>query len=113
MSIKLITRIITVASLAIASGPASASVVTQGYVSGDLGDITSIKGGLLIRMDDNRVPTSCGIGQGWMKIDQSDTAMISLVLSYWLQAKKSFSIYVASGTTPDGFCSVQQSDPAS
>lgn len=87
-----------------------ASTVQPGYVSGEIGDITSVHGALLVKMDDNRVPTQCaGSGSAWMKIDQAETAMTSVVLSYWLQGKKGFTLYIDTWTS--GYCTIGQADP--
>lgn len=90
--------------------PAVASTVQTNYISGNIKDITSVHGALLIRMDDDRVPTQCQpSGSFWMRIDQSDTAMISTVLMYWGQGKTSFTIYIDSWA--GGYCAIGQADP--
>lgn len=90
--------------------PAVASTVQPNYISGNIKDITSVHGALLIRMDDDRVPTQCQpSGSFWMRIDQIDTAMISTVLMYWGQGKTAFTMYIDSWT--GGYCTIGQADP--
>lgn len=94
----------------LASASASASTPYANSITGNLADITSIRGALLIRMDDDRVPQTCqGSGTSWMRIDQADTAMVSLMLTYWAQGKRSFVIYV--DPWQSGYCAVNQADP--
>lgn len=67
-------------------------------------------GALLVRMDDDRTPTQCqGSGSFWMEIKQSDTAMISVVLTYWAQQKTAFTLYI--DTWSSGYCAIGQADP--
>ncbi len=97
-------------TLALQTGQASASSVQANYIIGEIKDITSVHGALMVRMDDDRVPTQCaGSGSAWMRVDQSDTAMVSVILSYWMQGKKKFAIYV--DTWISGYCSIEQADP--
>jgi hypothetical protein len=106
------TRLAMLAGLAAAtiSTCGQASTAQSNFITGDIGDITSVHGALLVKMDDNRVPTQCaGSGSAWMKIDQTDTAMTSLVLSYWLQGKRGFTLYIDTWT--NGYCSIGQADP--
>ena len=94
----------------VAVAPAVSSTVQPNYISGNIKDITSVHGALLIRMDDDRVPTQCQpSGSFWMKIDQSDTAMISTVLMYWGQGKTGFTMYIDNWT--GGYCTIGQADP--
>lgn len=80
------------------------------YIAGKIVDITSIRGGILVRMDDDQVPSQCrGSGSAWMKIDQADTAMVSLMLTYWAQGKKEFTLYIESWSS--GYCQIGQADP--
>jgi hypothetical protein len=94
-----------------ASPGQAASTVGAGYVVGMVGDMTSISGGLLIRMDDNLTPTNCvGTPIGWMQISATDTAMISTFLTYWASGKRSFTIYTNPWTS--GYCAIGQLDPS-
>lgn len=80
------------------------------YIHGDIKDVTSVRGALMVRIDDDKVPTVCASSSSsWMRIDQSDTAMTSLVLSYWLQSKRGFTFY--SDGLSSGYCSINQADP--
>jgi hypothetical protein len=96
---------------AILASPAlAASVVTATTVSGFVGDLTSLPSGLLIRMDDDQVPTNCtGAASSWMQISQSDTVMVSTFLTYWAAGKRSFTLYTNAWTS--GYCSVGQVYP--
>lgn len=89
---------------------ANASAAYQNYIYGDVKDITSVRGALMVRIDDDKVPTVCSSsGSSWMKIEQTETAMTSVVLSYWLQGKKRFTFY--SDGLSSGYCSINQADP--
>ena len=90
--------------------PASASTAGSYHISGDIKDITSIHGGLLVRMDGDKVPTDCAnSASSWMKISETDTAMTSLILSYWLQGKTRFTLYIDNWSS--GYCTIAQADP--
>jgi hypothetical protein len=92
--------------------PASANSSTayQNYIYGDVKDITSVRGALMVRIDDDKVPTVCSsAGSSWMRIEQTETAMTSVILSYWLQGKKRFTFY--SDGLSSGYCSINQADP--
>lgn len=103
---------IALVAMTSAGSPAQASTAYQDVITGTLKDITSIRGALLVRMDDDKVPQICqASGTAWMKIDQADTAMVSLMLTYWAQGKRSFTIYVDAWQS--GYCSINQADPVS
>jgi hypothetical protein len=105
-----ITSIMALALLATAANNVKASVVTSSYITGDIKDITSVRGALMVRIDDDRVPTICApSGTPWMRIDQADAAMVSVVLSYWMQGKRRFTLYTDGWTS--GYCPIQQADP--
>lgn len=81
-----------------------------GYVVGNVIDITSTTAGLMMRMEDSRVPTLCGASSyGWMLVPQSNSAMISVFLTYWASGKKNFTIYI--DQTAGSACIVDQIDP--
>lgn len=87
------------------------TTVNDTYASGELSDITSVKGALLVRFADNKAPSNCsGAGFGWLRIDQADTAMISLTLTYWTQRIRRFTVYTTGSSS--GYCDVGQMDPA-
>jgi hypothetical protein len=101
---------LVLAAACLAAPAAQASDKQAGFVSGYIKDITSMPAGLLIRMDDNGMPTLCGTSApGWMLVPQSNTAMISVFLSYWTTGKKQFTIYA--DPVAGGFCTVGQVDP--
>lgn len=107
---KLRATLLALMGALVLTSEARASDVFSNYVKGDIADITSVHGALLVRMDDNRVPTQCaGSNSPWMKIDQSETAMTSVVLSYWLQSKRGFTLYI--DTWSSGYCTIGQADP--
>lgn len=87
------------------------TTINDTYASGEISDITSVKGALLVRFADNKVPSNCGgAGFGWLRIDQTDTAMISLTLTYWTQRMRRFTVYTTGSSS--GYCDVGQMDPA-
>ncbi|MDP5279763.1 hypothetical protein Q9Q95_12590 [Sphingomonas sp. DG1-23] len=104
-------RVLAPALLAVLAAPAAqASDPYTGYISGRVVDITSTNAGLMMRMDDGRIPTLCGTSSyGWMLVPQSSSAMISVFLTYWGTGRKNFTIYVdqAAGSA----CVVDQIDP--
>ena len=107
---KDLTRLYLLVPILICTSPATASSVNDSYINGTVKDITSIHGALLVRMDDDRVPVQCkSSGSYWMKIDQSDSAMVSTFLTYWSQGKTSFTIYIDNWNS--GYCSISQVDP--
>jgi hypothetical protein len=95
----------------LATPVAQASDRQPGYVSGRINDVTSTTAGLMIRMDDNGVPTLCGNpANGWMLIPQSSSAMIGVFLSYWAAGKKNFVVYA--DPVSGSYCTIGQLDPA-
>lgn len=102
-------RLLALAAACVAA-PAQASDPHPGYITGKVTDITSTAAGLMIRMDDNRVPTLCGAPSvGWMLVPQSNSTMISVFLSYWATSKKNFTIYA--DPVAGGYCTIGQIDP--
>lgn len=108
--IKHRTVLLPTALICFHPGPANASAVYQNYIHGEIRDITSVRGALMVRIDDDKVPTVCSpSGSSWMRIEQTETAMTSVVLSYWLQGKRRFTFY--SDGLSSGYCSINQADP--
>lgn len=108
--IRLLALLLPLAVTGIAGPAAQASDPQPGYVSGQIKDITSTPQGLLIRTDDDRVPTLCGSGPvGWMLVPQANATMISVFLTYWAAGKKRFTIYA--DPVAGGYCTIGQVDP--
>jgi len=104
------TLALAAALAAFTAGPAQASDPHPGYIVGQITDITSTQAGLMIRMDDNRVPTNCGTSSyGWMLVPQANSTMISVFLTYWAAGKKNFTIYA--DPVANSYCTVGQIDP--
>lgn len=94
----------------LSASPVAASAAYSNYIVGDIKDITSVRGALMVRIDDDKVPTLCnGSGSFWMRVDQSETAMVSVILSYWMQGKRRFTLYTDGWTS--GYCPIGQADP--
>ncbi|WP_196158654.1 hypothetical protein [Reinekea sp. G2M2-21] len=102
-----IRNFLVVAVLAM-SAFASASI-GPGHVTGSITNITSITGGLLVRIGPNEVPQNCTSGKVWMFIPQDQTAMVSLTLMAWTMGK---TVAVYTAPTNTGYCLITQVDPA-
>lgn len=89
----------------------AASGVGQNYVSGLVGNITSTRDGVLVRMDDLLTPTNCPSPQKWMQINAQDQAMISTFLTFWGGGNRRFVIYTDNWSGV-GHCIITQIDPA-
>jgi len=87
----------------------SHSLIGPGHVSGKITNITSIKTGLLLRIEANEVPESCTSGQAWMEIKQTDTTLISMTLTAWTLGR---SVDVYTSPASSGYCQVWQLDPS-
>ncbi len=87
------------------------STAFKTYVSGEVYDITSTRDGLLIRVDERKVPTDCnGVNpSGWMLIKEENKTMISVALAMRAQGKGMATIYTDG--VQGGFCTVSQYDP--
>ncbi|MDV3458295.1 hypothetical protein RZN05_14960 [Sphingomonas sp. HF-S4] len=100
----------SLAACAFAASPSQASDPYPAFIVGKVVDITSTTAGLMVRMDDNRVPTLCGTPSvGWMLVPQSSSAMISVFLTEWAASKKNFTIYIDSAVGTS--CIVNQINP--
>ncbi|MBN3517633.1 hypothetical protein JYA59_20480 [Vibrio neptunius] len=87
------------------------STAFKTYVSGEVYDITSTRQGLLIRVDEDKVPTDCnGVNpSGWMLIKKENQTMISVALAMRAQGKRMATVYIDG--VQDNFCTVSQYDP--
>ena len=101
LKILVLTLVLTLSTLANAT-------VGPGHVVGNISNITSINGGLLIRIGATEVPQNCTSGRVWMFIPQEQTAITSLTLMSWTMGKK---VVVYTAPTSSGYCLVTQVDP--
>jgi hypothetical protein len=80
------------------------------YIQGNVTNLTSIPGGLLIMLDSG-VPTNCtGTPSGWMLIRAADKTMIAMALTMFAMGKKNAVVYT-SGILGSGYCEIGQYDP--
>ena len=87
------------------------SNAADSYLGGNVTNMTSYSGGLLIMLDSG-VPTNCtGTSYGWMLIRAENKVMIAVVLTMFAMGKKSATIYT-SGILGSGYCEINQYDPA-
>ncbi len=83
--------------------------VGAGHVSGKITNITSITGGILVRIGANEVPQNCTSGLFWMQISEDKKSIISLTITAWT-LRRDVSVYTSPAST--GYCQVHQVDPA-
>ena len=86
----------------------SYSAVGAGHVSGKITNITSIDGGILVRIGNNETPENCTSSNVWMEIKQEKTAMVSLTLAAWTLGRN---VVVYTSPASSGYCQVNQVDP--
>jgi len=86
------------------------SFAAESYIGGSVTNITSIKEGLLIRVNGDEKPSGCTQSSAWMLIPQEDTTMVSVALASFMAGKKSATVYV--NTSLNGsYCTIWQYDP--
>lgn len=94
--------------LAMLSAPALADVY---WLRGTIVDVTATELGLMVRFENNAVPTSCaGVGSGWMLIPEANKTMVAFAMSKWIAQQRSVDIYVKGMV--NGYCVVEQVDSA-
>lgn len=101
----LINRLVLCLGL-FASG--SFAAIGNGYVSGEITNITSVRAGLLVKIENGEVARTCQGGKSWMQVKQEDTAIISMLITSWTLKRK---ITVYTDPTNTGYCQVNQIDP--
>jgi hypothetical protein len=82
--------------------------IGAGHVSGKISNITSTKGGLLVRVGSNEVPQNCTSGKLWMHIAEENKAMISLTITAWTLGRN---VTVYTSPSSSGYCRINQVDP--
>ena len=99
-----------IAALTAVSAPANAQTFPT-YACGNIDMLTSIGGGLFIRLAGSIIPTNCSNhpGGGLYYIPQTSSAMTSVIISRWLAGKTSFCLYT--DATSGQYCSVNQAQP--
>jgi hypothetical protein len=85
------------------------ATVGAGHVSGKISNITSITGGLLVRIGPNEVPQNCTSGRFWMYVSEENKAMISLTITAWTLGRN---VTVYTSPSSSGYCQVNQVDPS-
>lgn len=106
-----IKRVVAIMVISVVSGGLGNAYAADTYQMGKVYDITSIRKGLLIRLEDNIVPTQCQDLNiyGWMLIPEENKTMISLALAHFMQGKTKATIYTQG--TVGSYCKVIQYDP--
>lgn len=80
------------------------------YIVGEVTDITTYPGGLLLRVGGNQKPSGCTQTSAWMVIPEQNKTMISVALAMYMSDKRKAVIYV--DTTSTGYyCKIVQYDP--
>ena len=98
------------ATLALTIFTATTSNAADTYVVGNITNVTSYPGGMLIMMD-NGVPTNCiGTPSGWMLIRSENKTMIAMALTMLAMGKRNAAVYT-SGILSSGYCEIGQYDP--
>lgn len=89
---------------------AAPTLAQTSHLCGQMNDITSYSGGLLVKVD-NAVPTVCtSSGTTWMLIPKGEDPMISTALSHWLAQRLAACVYV-NPYSGSGYCVINQFDP--
>lgn len=101
----LITRLTLCLALC---SPASFATIGNGHVTGEITNITSIRAGLLVQIENGEVARTCQSGNSWMQVKQEDTAIISMLITSWTLKRK---ITVYTDPTNTSYCQVNQIDP--
>jgi hypothetical protein len=99
---------ILVLTLAFSLTALANAAVGPTHVVGNISNITSINGGLLVRVGATEVPQNCTSGRVWMFIPQEQTSITSLTLMSWTMGKQ---VVVYTAPTSSGYCLVTQVDP--
>lgn len=80
------------------------------WLSGNINNITTMRGAMLIMLDTG-VPDNCqGTPYGWMLIRQEDRVVVNMVMAMWASERRNATVYTVGMV--DGWCEVQQIDPA-
>lgn len=80
------------------------------YLSGNIINITTTTGGLMIMLDSG-IPTNCkGTPYNWLLVKEENKTMISMALTMWASGKKGLTVYTAA-LNPGSYCEIIQIDP--
>lgn len=81
------------------------------WLGGNINDITSVRGALLLRLDTG-VPDNCqGTPYGWMMVKETDKTLLSVALALWTTGKKGATVYTDGREGGTGYCVITQIDP--
>ncbi len=103
-----LTKLVLIAFITLLPTMASAGV-GAGHVWGKITNITSVTGGILVRIGANEVPQNCTSGHAWMQISEDRKSIISLTITAWTLGRN-VAVYTSAANT--GYCQVHQVDPA-
>lgn len=93
----------------ITAGFGHAALAADSYLGGNISNITSHAGALMVMLD-NGVPTNCtGVGYGWMTIPEANKTMIVTALIAWQLGR---AVMVYTNALAGGVCTITQFDPA-
>jgi hypothetical protein len=101
-------KLIMISIIALFPSVTSAGV-GAGHVWGDITNITSTSGGILVRIGSNEVPQNCTSGYVWMQIPEANKSMISLTITAWTLGR---GVVIYTAPTSSGYCRIIQVDPA-
>jgi hypothetical protein len=105
----------TSALLALATAVISAEpTIASTYVTAHIADVTFYRDSVLIRMENNGLPTVCtGTAQGWMRIAPENKSMAALVLGLLMRGDLASTVVTVYGDGVDssGYCGISQIDP--
>lgn len=90
---------------------ATPALAQQSHKWGTIGDITSVEGAILIRLDSG-LPDNCtGSPWGWMIIPRKSKEIQATLMMFYAMGKRSGTVYT-SGRPDGGYCEINQWDPA-
>ena len=89
----------------------SPGFTAETHLSGEITNITSYAGGLLVRMNGTEKPTACSQSSAWMLIPEENQTMISVALAMYMSGNKNATVYIDLNST-GSYCKIVQYDPA-
>jgi len=86
-------------------------LAAEWWLTGNLTNVTSDTGGLLV-MIDSGVPGNCaGTPYGWMRIPEVNKTMVATVLMTWATGNRSATVYTSPPSGGGQYCVINQFDP--
>jgi hypothetical protein len=91
---KVLKRLLTYGLAGCVAMPGGA-ISASSWQSGNISNITSIPGGLMIMLDSGMPDNCAGSPFGWMLIPEANKTIIATTLMVWAMGKKYVSVYTA------------------